>query len=167
MPLLVQNEDDAITAGSNQLDSHTVPIFCASSVTGDGLSLLKKFLFVLPPKMSNKEREKLEQEPAQFQIDEIFHVDDTVVVGGLLTKGVILQGATLLLGPMDDYSFHEVKVASIHRNKVPCRVVYAGQSASLSLSMNNIYVRQGMKLCSHELAPKACYLFQVSIFCSL
>lgn len=58
---MIENEDDAITAGSNQLDNNIVPIFCASSVTGDGLTLLKKFLFVLPPRMSNKEKEKLEQ----------------------------------------------------------------------------------------------------------
>lgn len=61
IPFLIKNEDDAITAGSTQLDSSAVPIFCVSSVSGEGLELLKKFLFVLPPKMSNKEREKLEQ----------------------------------------------------------------------------------------------------------
>ncbi|MCL4135120.1 UNVERIFIED_CONTAM: hypothetical protein GTU68_024517 [Idotea baltica] len=61
VPFLIESEDDAITAGSNQLDSNIVPIFCVSSVTGEGLCLLKKFLFVLPPKMSSVEREKLEQ----------------------------------------------------------------------------------------------------------
>lgn len=72
VPLLIQNEDDAITAGSNQLDNNVVPIFCASSVTGDGLTLLKKFLFVLPPRMSNKEREKLEQVTAGYLYQNCF-----------------------------------------------------------------------------------------------
>ncbi|XP_071543740.1 GTP-binding protein 2 isoform X1 [Panulirus ornatus] len=160
VPLIIQNEDDAITAGSNQLDSNIVPIFCASSVTGDGLALLKKFLFVLPPRISNKEREKLEQEPAEFQIDEVFHVDRCIVVGGLLTKGVIMQGATLLLGPMDNCSFVPVTIGSIHRNKVPCRVVCAGQSASLSLRGPDLSLRKGMKLMSVEARPRACFYFQ-------
>ncbi|XP_047495621.1 GTP-binding protein 2-like isoform X1 [Penaeus chinensis] len=160
VPLLIQNEDDAITAGSNQLDNNVVPIFCASSVTGDGLTLLKKFLFVLPPRMSNKEREKLEQEPAEFQIDEVFHVDHSVIVGGLLTKGVIMQGTTLLLGPMDNCTFVPVTVGSIHRNKVPCRVVCAGQSASLSIKGQDLSLRKGMKLMSIEARPRGCFYFQ-------
>lgn len=160
VPLIVQNEDDAITAGSNHLEGNVVPIFCASSVTGDGLTLLKKFLFVLPPRMSNKEREKLEQEPAEFQIDEVFHVDHSIIVGGLLTKGVITQGTTLLLGPMDNCSFVPVTVGSLHRNKVPCRVVCAGQSASLSLKGPQLYLRKGMKLMSVEARPRACFYFQ-------
>ncbi|KAK4294665.1 hypothetical protein Pmani_032724 [Petrolisthes manimaculis] len=160
VPWLIQNEDDAITAGSTQLDSNVVPIFRVSSVTGDGLALLKKFLFVLPPRISNKEKVKLEQEPAEFQIDEVFHVDHSVVVGGLLTKGVITQGTTLLLGPMDNCSFMPVTVGSIHRNKVPCRVVCAGQSASLCLRGSHLYLRKGMKLTSVEARPRACFYFQ-------
>ncbi|KAK8752942.1 hypothetical protein OTU49_008362 [Cherax quadricarinatus] len=160
VPLIIENEDDAITAGSNQLDNNIVPIFCASSVTGDGLVLLKKFLFVLPPRMSNKEREKLEQEPSEFQIDEVFHVDRSIVVGGLLTRGVVMQGATLLLGPMDNCSFVPVTIGSIHRNKVPCRVVCAGQSASLSLRGPDLSLRKGMKLMSIESRPRACFYFQ-------
>jgi GTPase len=61
VPLVVKNEDDVITAGSNQLTENIVPIFCVSSVTGDGLELLTKFLHVLPPGISIKEKERLEQ----------------------------------------------------------------------------------------------------------
>lgn len=58
---MVTNEDDVITAGSNQLAENIVPIFCVSNVTGDGLELLTKFLHVLPPGISVKEKERLEQ----------------------------------------------------------------------------------------------------------
>jgi GTPase len=58
---VVKNEDDVITAGSNQLAENIVPIFCVSNVTGDGLELLTKFLHVLPPGISIKEKERLEQ----------------------------------------------------------------------------------------------------------
>jgi len=61
VPLVVKNEDDVITAGSNQLAENVVPIFCVSNVTGDGLELLTKFLHVLPPGISIKEKERLGQ----------------------------------------------------------------------------------------------------------
>lgn len=61
VPLIVQNEDDVITAGSNQMADNIVPIFCVSSVTGYGLQLLTRFLHVLPPGVSLKEKDRLEQ----------------------------------------------------------------------------------------------------------
>lgn len=61
VPLLVKTIDDVITAGTNQLTQNVVPIFCVSSVTGEGLDLLLKFLHVLPPGVSNTEKERLEQ----------------------------------------------------------------------------------------------------------
>lgn len=61
VPLIIKNLDDVITAGANQLTENVVPIFCVSSVTGEGLELLLKFLHVLPPGISTKEKERLEQ----------------------------------------------------------------------------------------------------------
>lgn len=61
VPLVIKNIDDVITAGANQLTENVVPIFCVSSVTGEGLELLLKFLHVLPPGISAKEKERLEQ----------------------------------------------------------------------------------------------------------
>lgn len=61
VPFVIQNEDDVITAGSNQLVANIVPLFCVSSVTGEGLELLTKFLHVIPPGISQKEKERLEQ----------------------------------------------------------------------------------------------------------
>lgn len=43
------------------MTDNIVPIFCVSSVTGDGLDLLTKFLHVLPPGISMKEKERMEQ----------------------------------------------------------------------------------------------------------
>lgn len=61
VPLVVNSIDDVITAGANQLAENVVPIFCVSSVSGDGLDLLLKFLHVLPPGISTTEKERLEQ----------------------------------------------------------------------------------------------------------
>lgn len=57
----VKNYDDVMTASSNQMRDNIVPIFCVSNVTGEGLDLLIKFLHVLPPGVSTKEKERLDQ----------------------------------------------------------------------------------------------------------
>ena len=69
VPLLIRNLDDVITAGANQLKENVVPIFCVSSVNGEGLELLFKFLHVLPPGVSTKECERLEQVCTLFALD--------------------------------------------------------------------------------------------------
>lgn len=61
VPFLIKSEDDVITAGANGLADNVVPIFCLSSVTGHGLDVLRKFLHVLPPSISVKEKERLEE----------------------------------------------------------------------------------------------------------
>jgi GTPase len=48
-----------------------------------GLGMLKRFLHLLPPGAGVKEREKLEQGPPEFQVDELFDVPGVgTVVGG-------------------------------------------------------------------------------------
>ncbi|KAG8249734.1 GTP-binding protein 2 [Homalodisca vitripennis] len=164
VPFLVKNEDDVITAGSNQLADNIVPIFLVSSVNGEGLELLTRFLHVLPPGISHKEKERLEQEPCEFQIDECFRVPDVgPVVGGLLTKGMVNEGTKLLLGPFDDGEFVPVEVQSIHRNKAPCRSVRASQSASLGLDCAPITLRSGMVLLSLDVHPTGCLFFQATV----
>ncbi|KAF5284739.1 hypothetical protein FQA39_LY04464 [Lamprigera yunnana] len=164
VPLVVKNIDDVITAGTNQLKENTVPIFCVSSVTGEGLRLLLKFLYVLPPGVSSKEVERLQQELPEFQVDEIFKVGDLgQVLGGLLVKGVLTENSNIKIGPHCDGSFSSATVKSIHRNKVPCRMVRAGQSASICLNTSVNNVRAGMLLLSTEQLAQGCLYFQAKI----
>ncbi|KAF4521526.1 hypothetical protein B566_EDAN012215 [Ephemera danica] len=155
VPLLVRGPDDVMTAAnsSSRVAHSVVPIFCVSSVTGEGLDLLRSFLFVLPPGLSASERDRLEQEPCEFQVDETFRVPEVgVVVGGLLSRG-----------PMDDGSYRPVIVASVHRNKAACRVVRASQSASLALRPEVPGLRKGMFLIAADAEPHACLFFQASV----
>lgn len=48
-------------------------------------------------------------------------------------SGVIREGESYLVGPLLDGTFLPAKVTTIHRYRVPRRIVYAGQAASLSL----------------------------------
>ncbi|KAF2885616.1 hypothetical protein ILUMI_20558 [Ignelater luminosus] len=164
LPLVIKNLDDVITAGANQLKENVVPIFCVSSVTGEGLELLLRFLYVLPPGASSKERERLQQELPEFQIDENFRVGDVgQVLGGLLAKGVITEGTKVQIGPHQDGSFTKATIKSIHRNRVPCRMVRAGQSAAICLNTPIPDLRNGMVLLSAEEEVRGCLYFQANI----
>jgi len=87
VPFRIESEDDVITASATSLSEKAVPILVVSSVTGRGLNLLTKFLHLLPPGLGAAEREKLEQEPVEFQIYETFCLPQVgTVLGGLLTQ---------------------------------------------------------------------------------
>lgn len=51
-----------------------------------------------------------------------------------VSRGIIREQDELLIGPDLSGQFVPVRVGSIHRNKAPCRVVKAGQAASLALT---------------------------------
>lgn len=149
VPLLVSTDDDVLTAGSRQLSEQVVPIFCVSNVSGAGLDLVTRFLYVLSPGISNSEKERLEQEPCEFHVDEIFKVAEVgPVIGGLLVKGIVTENMAMKVGPLADGTFLSVNIHSIHRNKAPCRAVRAGQSASLAFvqTQNLSMLRSGMVL---------------------
>ena len=50
-----------------------------------------------------------------------------------MCRGSIREGETLLLGPSDNGAFKEVQVGTVHRNRLPCRLIQAGQAASVAL----------------------------------
>lgn len=48
-------------------------------------------------------------------------------------SGLIREGESFLVGPLLDGAFLPAKVTTIHRYRVPRRIVHADQAASLSL----------------------------------
>ncbi|BES97818.1 unnamed protein product [Nesidiocoris tenuis] len=164
IPMVVKTEDDVMTASSGQVREEVVPIFQVSSVTGEGLQLLARYLHVLPPGCGIREKERLDQELPEFQIDEIFRVADVgTVVGGLLTKGVITERSELLVGPDDNGLFTPVRIQSVHRNKTPCRAVHSTQSASLALDPPLSSLRAGQVLISPFDDTAASLFFQATV----
>ncbi|CAG7731606.1 unnamed protein product [Allacma fusca] len=167
IPVRVANEDDVINVlGCDQ----NIPILGVSSVTGAGLPLLYRLLFLLPPGINPKQRQLLEELPPEFQIDETFRIPRQgkmhTILGGLLTQGVIAEGTPFLIGPFINGSFRPVQVTSIRRHKTPCRTVRASQSASLGLNIEMNDVRPGMVLISPRISqyPKACVCFQAAVY---
>ena len=63
-----------------------------------------------------------------------------------MSQGIITEGMTLNLGPFEDGTFRPVVVTSIKRNRAPCRLVRATQSAALAIEVPVTEVRRGMVL---------------------
>ncbi|XP_014484503.1 PREDICTED: GTP-binding protein 2 [Dinoponera quadriceps] len=149
--------------------SDVIPVFNVSCVTGEGLEELTVFIKNLAPYETNS----IDSDPESclFQIDETFRVAGLTqpVLGGLLVKGAIAPGKRLLVGPLPDGEFSPVKVVSLHRNKAPCCLVRASQSASLTLAPPTNRspplpaFRPGMVLVSPCDQPHATLFFQATV----
>ncbi|XP_052769653.1 GTP-binding protein 2-like [Mya arenaria] len=163
IPVRIANEDDAITAAQNFDTDKIVPIFCISSVNGANLPLLFKFLNLIPP--LNKDRDKLVQLPTEYQIDGVFSVPGVGnVVGGRLHSGSVREGDQLMLGPYEDGQFQSVKVKTVHRHRLPCRLIQAGQASTVALhDVEREHLRKGMVLVSSELVG-ACMEFEADVY---
>ncbi|PWA30722.1 hypothetical protein CCH79_00009218 [Gambusia affinis] len=163
IPMVVMNPDDAVTAA--QQFTHITPIFTLSSVSGESLDLLKVFLNILPPLSNSKEQEELMQQLTEFQVDEIYSVPDVgTVVGGTLYSGVCREGERLVVGPTEEGRFLRLKVGSIQRNRSACRVLKAGQAATLALgNFDRSLLRKGMVMVSPKMNPTICCQFEAAI----
>lgn len=149
--------------------SDVIPVFSVSCVTGEGLEELTVFIKNLAPYEMNS----IDSDPESclFQIDETFRVAGLTqpVLGGLLVKGAIAPGTRLLVGPLPDGEFSPVRVVSLHRNKAPCCLVRASQSASLTLAPPTNrspplpHLRPGMVLVSLRDRPHATLFFQATV----
>lgn len=166
VPLVVSSPDDAVTAAQQFAQSPSVtPIFTVSSVSGESLDLLKVFFNIIPPLSNSKEQEELMQQLTEFQVDEIYSVPDVgTVVGGTLYSGICREGEQLVVGPTDSGRFQQLSVCSIQRNRSACRVLRAGQAATLALGdFDRSLLRKGMVLVSPEMNPTICSLFEAEI----
>jgi GTPase len=102
-------------------------------------------------------------------------------------SGVIREGESYLVGPLLDGRFLPAKISTIHRYRVPRRMVRAAQAASFSLlhvggsrlrkvnpfrrallSFSSIdsFV-QGMVIVSSSSNPRACHEFTADIYLSM
>ncbi|KAF9406588.1 hypothetical protein HW555_013092 [Spodoptera exigua] len=123
------------TKSESITESSVIPVFPVSSVRGVGLRALHAYLLALrPPQPASSHTH--DEETCEFQIDEIFHVGDNSgpVVGGLLARGQLREGDSVIIGPLEDGSFASTIVRSIYRNRAPCGSVRAGQCASIGLA---------------------------------
>ncbi|CAF4977968.1 unnamed protein product [Rotaria sp. Silwood1] len=170
LPYVVQTEEDLVKSADMFVEKTICPIFAVSCVTGENIDLLKKFLNILSPRLSTKDQERLALLPVEYRIDEIYRNNESgaAVVGGTLRSGLIREGESYLVGPLLDGTFLPVKVTTIHRYRVPRRIVRAGQAASLSLlHIGGSRLRKGMVLVSSSSNPEACFEFVAEIYLTM
>ncbi|PNI77468.1 GTPBP2 isoform 6, partial [Pan troglodytes] len=78
--------------------------------------------------------------------------------------GICREGDQLVVGPTDDGCFLELRVCSIQRNRSACRVLRAGQAATLALGdFDRALLRKGMVMVSPEMNPTICSVFEAEI----
>ena len=162
-PFIVRSIADVVTCARNMHTDALAPIFLTSSVTGEGLDLVRLFYNLLPQRVDWAERAS---GPAEFVIDETFGVPGVgTVVAGTVKRGVITPSTPFLLGPsIADGSFSVCQVKSIHYKRLPVGRVVAGQTAALALKkIKRSQVRKGMVLVSESVHPKACWEFDADI----
>ncbi|KAF9274301.1 GTP binding protein [Mortierella alpina] len=192
VPVIVHKENDleaVVDRFSNvqtidRTNSVAIPILLLSSVTGENVNLLEKMLRLLPKPSLDDHGGAYSQEPACYQIEEIYNIPDIgTVVGGFLHSGRIqihkngtiskdssaniLQGQArlpanknmrLYLGPVDrDGSFIPVVVKSIHRQRMSMRSIDSGQTATLAIEgpgLGRVKVRRGMVVLESDTDPR-------------
>jgi GTPase len=123
---------DVITCAKAITSEALAPIFLTSSVSGQGLELLRLFINLAPQR--HQWAAKLD-EPVEFIIDETFGVPGVgTVVAGTVKKGVLSINSPVLLGPdIRDGSFWKASIKSIHYKRLPVSEAVAGQTAALAL----------------------------------
>lgn len=116
-PITVRNVADVLLCARNIHADSLAPIFLTSSVTGEGLDLVKLFFKLLPQRTSWSDKWN---QPTQFVIDETFVVPGVgTVVAGTLKSGTIRNNSSLLLGPdMTDAAFKPTAVKGIHYKRL-------------------------------------------------
>lgn len=112
------------------------PMFDISSVTGEGMNLLRKLLFQLPKRRKHENRVN---KPFEFLVEDIFNVPGVgAVVSGFVFAGELTVGsnAHVYVGPTDDGTFLKTTAKSAHISRINTSHVTSGQSACLALALN-------------------------------
>jgi len=162
VPVVVRNMDDVVVCARNIASQRIAPIFCVSSVTGESLALLRRFLNLLP---SPKNWEALAEQPLLYSVDGKFNVPGIgTVLSGTVLQGSINSNDTVLLGPDRNGVFVNVTIKDMRTNDVKTNHVRAGQSATLALrNVPSSYIRNGMVALPRDANPVVCYEFQAEV----
>ncbi|ORY36831.1 hypothetical protein BCR33DRAFT_789998 [Rhizoclosmatium globosum] len=150
VPMVIQNEDDLVVAVSSLVNSRVIPIFLTSSVTGENMNLLEKFLNLLPKPSNSTEIEPLDNETLEFSVEETYNIPGLgYVVGGLLTAGHMSlrsqRNEVFYLGP-DRGQFVPIQITSIHRQRIPIAHLTMGQAATCAISfVHKSYAEGGVQ----------------------
>lgn len=171
IPLQLQREEELGPAAEGLEADRVCPIFCISSVTGEGLPLLKSFIQRMPSRLQHSGLFRPPSEPAEFHIDSVYNVTGVgVVVGGILRSGRIHQNQQLLMGPDKASQFKPVLVKTIHYKRAPVDTIESGQHCGIAVrslvkkeTLKKSSFRKGMVLVDAALQPRTVWEFKAEV----
>ena len=136
--LNVQNDQD-ISMINNFYNTNNfkkiIPLFKISSVSGEGILKLKKFI----SNLENIQKWDINvAKDANFLIDNSYSIKGIgTVVSGVLKQGVIKKGDELNIGPIRR-DYYKVLIKSIHNNfREEVSQIYAGQGGCFAIKILN------------------------------
>ena len=170
-PVLISNDKDMEVCADAIVSDRICPIFTVSSVNGENVDRLTKFIYNLRTRNQFNEMIGSIDAPVEFDIHERFVVTGVgLVVSGTLRSGTIKIGQVLLCGPDKFKKFRAVTVRSIHVNRVVEEEAYAGSFCCFSIKAVNkkeellkTDFRKGMCLLSPELDPIPVWQFEAEV----
>ena len=170
-PLITTNESEVEKAAEAMLSDKICPIIPVSSVTGENLDWLRKFIYLLKSRASVNPAIKSSTEPTQLDIHERFTVTGIgMVVSGTVRAGTLKIGQTLLCGPDKNRKFRSVVVKSIHINRSLGEEAGPGTYCTAAIKSSNkkeeltkADFRKGMCLLDAALEPTPVWEFDAEV----
>jgi GTPase len=171
MPLLIRENDEMKVYAESMASNRICPIFCVSSVTGEGVDQLKSFLSQLQSRITQQTSIiRSPSDKVEFLIDGSFTVKDVgLVLSGTLVAGTVSVGQVLLLGPDKKGDFKTVTVKSMHYKRTPVDEITSGNACCICVKskdkegMKSSDIRKGMVLLDKSMTPKAAYEFDAEV----
>eukprot|EP01084_Bolivina_argentea_P278374 475533_1 len=144
-----------------------IPVIVSSCVNGEGLQILKTFLFSLSASKQNNNNDN-NNHNVEFGIDDIYYVDNVgIVTSGIVRNGIIHVNDELCIGPNKLGTYKTVTIKSIHVRRKDVSYTFSGQMASVCLSEINSKneIRRGMVLLNKNINKhlNTCYSFEAHI----
>ena len=138
LPVVIKTDEDLITSAERLPFNKICPIFLCSNVTGEGISSLIKFIFLIQNRNDSNKMLKTPSHPVEFGIHETFLVAGVgIAISGTMFSGTIKIGSILLLGPDKSNAFRTVQVKSIHKDRTNVDQAVAGEMACLAIKPTN------------------------------